>query len=155
MTEVNVELIDKVLEAVEKHPEQHDQGSWGFKEEGCGTTMCVAGWAVVLSGHPHTWERSGCQCCGNYYHLTIPERDQYGVQEWERVGAELLGIPHIHTELDPETDSSEYHEWIAEGNVDWAYRLFNQADEEEAKQILVGLRDGTIVPCPMNSSPEE
>jgi hypothetical protein len=62
-------LIDRVVDVIEHNPDAHDQGEWiareGFEEDGtpapevivsadnfpCGTTACVAGWAVLLSGH--------------------------------------------------------------------------------------------------------
>lgn len=36
----------KVLRQIERHPEAHDQEVW---ESECGTTRCVAGWALILA----------------------------------------------------------------------------------------------------------
>ncbi len=47
------ELAEKVLEYVTAHPELHDQRNWisnsAVSPNRCGTTACLAGWAVVLN----------------------------------------------------------------------------------------------------------
>lgn len=43
----NIELAERILEQVTEHPETHDQEHYGY--QGCGTTHCIAGWAVVLT----------------------------------------------------------------------------------------------------------
>lgn len=47
------ETAQAVLDIVRMNPEQHDQNVWetGDLEDECGTTRCVAGWAVHLHGH--------------------------------------------------------------------------------------------------------
>jgi hypothetical protein len=64
-----VELLDKIIEIIEAHPEMHNQRSWAVitnvpglscnwdqdidgdsVPESCGTAMCVAGWAAHLCG---------------------------------------------------------------------------------------------------------
>jgi len=42
----NRELFQKIHEQISAHPDTHYQGSW---ETGCGTTRCVAGWAIHLT----------------------------------------------------------------------------------------------------------
>lgn len=45
----NAELAYRVLDHIDAHPEQWNQGVYiGSKE--CGTAACFAGWAVLLSG---------------------------------------------------------------------------------------------------------
>lgn len=43
----NVELLERVMQHITDHPEQHDQVAW-LNE--CGTAACFAGWACLLSG---------------------------------------------------------------------------------------------------------
>ncbi len=43
----NVERIRDLREFLTEHPEQHDQGEWGWGNQ-CGTAACAAGWAVLL-----------------------------------------------------------------------------------------------------------
>lgn len=49
MSDINVPLMRKTLEFITEHPDQHDQDHWGLRTE-CGTTACMAGWAVQLAG---------------------------------------------------------------------------------------------------------
>lgn len=51
---INVPLMRKVLEHISEHPEEHDQGTWA-ERTACGTTMCMAGHAVVMAGHQISW----------------------------------------------------------------------------------------------------
>ncbi len=55
MTEVNWRLAAKILNIVVNEPEKHDQTVYG-RVGPCGTTACVAGWAVLLSGGV-PWDR--------------------------------------------------------------------------------------------------
>ena len=45
-----LDLMRKVLDQVESHPELHYQNSWAvqFENSSCGTACCLAGWAAVL-----------------------------------------------------------------------------------------------------------
>lgn len=48
MPELNIPLFRKIHAQIESFPESHNQGSWE-----CGTSRCVAGWAVHLTtGQP-------------------------------------------------------------------------------------------------------
>lgn len=53
----NAELLEKVAEAIEDHPDNWDQariltGPAGFErvDLDCGITMCIGGWAMFLQG---------------------------------------------------------------------------------------------------------
>lgn len=43
----NLPLLRKILDHIDAHPEEHDQETW---ESACGTTRCVAGWALHFDG---------------------------------------------------------------------------------------------------------
>jgi hypothetical protein len=47
---MNTGLARAVLDHLDAHPEAHNQYRWGFRGE-CGTTACIAGWALILSGY--------------------------------------------------------------------------------------------------------
>lgn len=49
---VNVELLKETLQVIEKNPHNYDQSNWVRKDSQnvCGTAMCIAGHAAVLSG---------------------------------------------------------------------------------------------------------
>ena len=51
---MNIELMQQVINQIEAHPKEWDQGTWGRKSA-CGTTMCFAGWAAHLSGFKLVW----------------------------------------------------------------------------------------------------
>ena len=46
----NAQLAYMVLDHIDAHPEQWDQGHWVGQAD-CGTVGCFAGWAVMLSGY--------------------------------------------------------------------------------------------------------
>lgn len=56
--QLNVQLIERVRELIASHPERHEQGLWidahgadDLRDDfgpDCGTSACVAGWAVLL-----------------------------------------------------------------------------------------------------------
>lgn len=81
--EINQELFQKVLDQITIHPETHDQSGWQNTVEGddgyvCGTTRCVAGWALhFYAPNQHIFD-TACQLgtAGNY----------------ERAGREILGL---------------------------------------------------------------
>jgi hypothetical protein len=51
----NIEKLEAVLGQIKAHPEQHNQREWAERNE-CGTSYCLAGWAVVLEGHEILWD---------------------------------------------------------------------------------------------------
>ena len=57
----NTELFAKIRDMIREHPEQHDQSAWESQPvDECGTTRCVAGWAVYLeAGAPLLTSDSG------------------------------------------------------------------------------------------------
>jgi hypothetical protein len=48
---VNTELGRRILDHVTAHRSQFDMGIWGQWDPECGTTACLAGWAMLLSGY--------------------------------------------------------------------------------------------------------
>jgi len=53
----NAELAWRVMDHIDAHPEQHNQGAWFFRQPAsdCGTKACFAGWASLLSGDEPKW----------------------------------------------------------------------------------------------------
>jgi hypothetical protein len=43
----NTELLERVMQHITDHPEQHNQHIWANE---CGTSGCFAGWSALLSG---------------------------------------------------------------------------------------------------------
>jgi hypothetical protein len=46
--ERNKELIERTMQHIVDHPEEHDQATW--ISNACGTVACFAGWALMLDG---------------------------------------------------------------------------------------------------------
>jgi hypothetical protein len=86
---MNKELLERTMQYIEDHPEEHDQTMW-FVQTPCGTTACFAGWACVLSGLKPDFT---IQAPFNYrpditYHVE-------GTDEWVKpVAQKLLGLTH-------------------------------------------------------------
>lgn len=48
LPELNTKLFGQILDVIEKHPEHHDQNDFENPRAECGTTRCVAGWAIFI-----------------------------------------------------------------------------------------------------------
>lgn len=46
---INTELFQKIYDQISQHPETHDQATFEYRDISCGTTRCVAGWAVAIA----------------------------------------------------------------------------------------------------------
>lgn len=55
---MNIELFRKIDEVIQNAPEMHYQGTWESANE-CGTTRCIAGWAVALTTGAPLFDRFG------------------------------------------------------------------------------------------------
>lgn len=98
MNEAQRELAKKILAQVEERPELLEMSNWEYEGavglydwkaqeevEGCGTTRCIAGWAIhfsKISPSESTTEARG----------RIARDNGLGTPFWERVGAHLLGL---------------------------------------------------------------
>lgn len=107
---MNRELFQKIDKVFTEHPEWHDQSSW---ESRCGTTRCVAGWAIHLTtGKPLYTAPDGAtrhpSVSAMARRLGLPARVSLS-----DLGAELLGL-----------DDRE------------RYALFHYADNDEAREVV-------------------
>lgn len=55
ITREGLAVLDAALAWIDEHPEQHYQGSWIKRTPACGTTYCLAGAIVMLSGAEPLW----------------------------------------------------------------------------------------------------
>jgi len=83
---LNTLLADTVIGVIETHPETHNQHDWGY-ETACGTTMCVAGHAAVLSGAKLNYFDFGNE--RKAYECTLPDGTITGI---DRYAQEMLGL---------------------------------------------------------------
>lgn len=84
---LNIELAERVLAKIAEYPDHHNQDSWRASVPevgGCGTTMCIAGWAGYLAG--------GKWASDDYDHdlfddfLAEPDDPESHVDEWTESG---------------------------------------------------------------------
>lgn len=68
----NVELLQRTMQYINDHPEQHNQERW---VNICGTSACFAGWAAIFSG------------------MSVEEI--WDVNDMYQVGAKLLDIRYL------------------------------------------------------------
>lgn len=117
-------LAQVILGYIHEYPERHNQSSWAsikgtVAEAGnnaCGTTACVAGYAVLFS-NDHRFEF--IQMDSNEVTLRPRYISDQGIGTFQGVGAELLGL-----------------------NSEDAERLFYRTTNEEAKLALGYLARG-------------
>jgi hypothetical protein len=50
MPELNLPLFAKIRDQITAHPELHEQSDFEYPSN-CGTSRCVAGWAILLDAH--------------------------------------------------------------------------------------------------------
>jgi hypothetical protein len=118
---LNIDLAEKVLAQITEHPELHDQQYYGMRRD-CGTTHCVAGWAIALSpGVEFTWRPwdDGFEIDG----VSLPD---YGVTDPEVAGRELLGLDleaaeHLFLDLDESEAIVFLRQLIADAKAVAAY----------------------------------
>lgn len=95
----NTAMFRKIHDQISNHPEGFNMLSWE-SYDGCGTTRCVAGWAIYLRA-----EELGYGMTDDYLSDVVTQLCQNGVvsdTEFEVAGAEILGI-------DPDGDTALFH----------------------------------------------
>ena len=114
MSRLNTELFKKIHEVVSANPQRHDQGTWesvltqdgtSFLPE-CGTTRCVAGWAVHLTtgqklfhwepGMPSVILSDSTIRLAQEHGIPIESIDDLGVVP--NVASKMLGLTDIEAE---------------------------------------------------------
>ena len=120
---INIELAERVLDAIARHPERHNQYTWRSPSETlpprCKTTMCIGGWAGFLEGG--VWVSDD------------PENDFFG---------EFLPTPADHPNIVHEYDGLRWvppedrAQRVLNLTNDQANPLFYNCDNEEALAYL-------------------
>lgn len=122
----NIELFKQINEIISTQPDRHDQGTWESQSSACGTTRCVAGWAVHLTvkADLFTLDDDG-------YATTSPEVRALAAQQNRGGISKSRSIPRIARELLGLT-------------ADEATVLFFYADEEEAREVVGMIAAGQV-----------
>jgi uncharacterized protein RhaS with RHS repeats len=81
----NAELITRILTHIEEDLRRLNMYSWTDEDAACGTTACVAGWAVILDGRAAWNADDGWNPPGS-------TDNGYDDEAWARQGMDALGI---------------------------------------------------------------
>jgi len=92
---VNIEVLDKALDWIEKNPDQHRQSVW-FQRTDCGTGMCLAGVVATQHGWTPDWSAGRLSGYGEETSLVM-KGDDYG--KVSSVARGLLGLELEDSEL--------------------------------------------------------
>lgn len=87
-------LRKAVLEQITLFPETHDQADWEIYNNECGTTRCIAGWAVMLAkpGHQSAEEALHYVVQENMDDAEIFDISFNGGGDFFSIGKRLLGL---------------------------------------------------------------
>lgn len=120
---INTEMFQKVYDQITQHPETHYQGTWengygGYDDDECGTTRCVAGWAVAFA---KGWENESILGrCG--LGVMLPDGSGRHMSPVGAVAADILGLDLTEAyELFYDTNNAEA--------VEACLRYANKGDE--------------------------
>lgn len=81
------ELAQRILDQITAHPETHNQDTWSNENGACGTTYCIAGWAVALNAEPgEDARRNAVTRARLARELAAPDA------HWPTLGQKLLGL---------------------------------------------------------------
>lgn len=78
---MNIELFRKIDEVIQALPGQHYQGTWETMTA-CGTTRCIAGWAVALTTNAPLFD-----VYGNPTRETSQISREFGLSDGFNIGA--------------------------------------------------------------------
>jgi hypothetical protein len=85
VTEINQPLFQKILDQITMHPETHNQDFWENASSDCGTTRCIAGWALHFHNpQQHVWLTVKDLMCSPY-HIDEAAQSLLGLTEEESI----------------------------------------------------------------------
>ena len=100
----NLPLLRKVLDHVDAHPQEWNQGTWIVQtrnvDQSCGTACCIAGWASLLSGDEPEFEPMlGLTATGLVYEARAATvATDNGERFISRRAQELLGLTSVEAD---------------------------------------------------------
>lgn len=130
---MNTELFRKILAKVEAEPQAFDMSTWeAFPAPACGTTRCIAGWAVYLeTGVPlYQMTSDGFDVSPESKALAV----RLGFEDGEFVETSWLAARLL--DLSPGLANMFY---LGNGNGLTALRLAAQGDEAGIRALLEGV----------------
>lgn len=129
---MNIELFRKIDEVIQNAPEKHYQGAWESANK-CGTTRCIAGWAVALTTGAPLFDRFG-----NPTRETSQVAREVGLSDGFNIGA----IGRRLLDLTPQQASRLF--FTGKETARDAVRCFAAGDEEGGLAVLAGEADEEV-----------
>jgi hypothetical protein len=141
VSRLNTELFKKIHEVVSANPQRHDQATWEGQSVGdCGTTRCVAGWAVHLatgqkvfrweSGVPNVLLSGATVRLAREHGIPAESGDDPGVVP--KVASKMLGLTDVEAEYLFYADDDRAREIVAAaaaGDIEAFQRVLYRAGE--------------------------
>lgn len=133
---INVDMFKRIQDIIIANPERHNQSYFEMGGVGCGTTRCVAGWAI------HLWGQD------NGIAGTIGDIEEEYIAE---VGAEDL-IEAQDIDVPDYLGNGERADWIDTEHVgahilgldeDQSYGLFFNMDDDDALRMVKEYAQGS------------
>lgn len=142
--EINSTRIREIADIIEAYPELHDQDRWlsttdpdrtvtttNGRRVHCGTSQCIAGWAVVLDYDEHNRLYDGARSIAEVSDQLLDGSEKITFKGDRRgmidIGAELLGLEA----------SDAYQLFMTTDNDrNWPVVLRRIADGEDVDQVL-------------------
>lgn len=125
----NIPLLRKTLEYAEAHPEEIDLGMWAYRGA-CGTTACIAGVTVTLTGHTIDWERPAYPGSTEFPYITDGRRiEDTAREELGLTGLEVNLLFYQHT-LDQVWETAEE---ITDGEISKPLAVPSISEKKESR----------------------
>lgn len=112
----NIEMFKKIHNQITRHPETHYQGTFEESRPVCGTTRCVAGWAVHFWGAENGFAGTVNELLGMYVANHMDPKEWIEIED---AAAHLLGLSERE-----------------------AYQLFYNFNESDAVRMVGECADG-------------
>lgn len=107
MTDQQVDLLQRSLDHITEHPEQHDQTTWARRTPTGDIVGCFAYHAAVLAGHTVTVGSMSCGCC-----WTVKDSNGRYVSE---IARDALGLTYDQADQLYRDDNSLNRLWELAG----------------------------------------
>ncbi len=90
---LNTQLLLKIKKQILSDPKSFNMGTWR-SEHKCGTTMCIAGWAITLDVKDADWSNwsDGGQYFASFDRRFVDIRDDDGELFTPSIAEEVLGL---------------------------------------------------------------
>lgn len=131
---MNTELFKKIHDQITSEPDGFDMNTWEGPGAACGTTRCVAGWAIYFATGSPLYGYSGAGAHPKVVELArdlgvkVYPGDSVNFEDFGDLGAKLLGLEGFDRDLfyASEEVAARFVQLAAAGDEDAAREVLNQ-----------------------------